>query len=76
MERLPLAVNELVSLKKTEDYAALLPELPAEFTRKELAQAARLSAGATSRAVRVWERAGAICQCGKRGRQYIYQREA
>ncbi|MCI8632796.1 MAG: hypothetical protein HFE64_04870 [Lachnospiraceae bacterium] len=76
MERLPLAVGGMVLLKETEDYAALLPELSEGFTRKELAQAAHLSAGAVARAVRVWERAGVISQCGKRGRQYIYQREA
>lgn len=75
MERLPLAIGERVRLETSSDFAALLPELPEEFTRKDLSAAVRLSATATAYAVRVWERAGCIVQVGKAGRQYIYQRK-
>ena len=74
MERLPLAIGEMITLRNPEDFAALLPELPEQFTRKELAAATRLSPSATGYAVRVWERAGSICMMGKQGRQYLYQR--
>ena len=74
MERLPLAIDETVRLETPSDFAALLPELPEEFTRKDLATATRLSSTATAYAVRVWERAGSIVQVGKIGRQYTYKR--
>ena len=74
MERLPLAIGDMVLLKEPKDFTALLPELPEEFTRKELASAAKLSQAAVSYAVRVWERAGSICRVGSKGRQYLYKR--
>lgn len=74
MERLPLAVGEQVFLKEKEDYDALLPPLPEEFTRKELAHAMHLSPARASYAVYVLERAGSISKAGKKGRQYIYQK--
>ena len=74
MERLPLSIEEQVWIRSAGDFAALLPVLPTEFTRKELASAARLSPQAVSYAVKVWERAGSIEKSGRRGRQYVYQR--
>ncbi len=74
MERFPIAIETMVELHTSSDFAALLPELPDEFTRKELATATRLSTAATAYAVRVWERAGSILQTGKIGRQFTYKR--
>ena len=74
MERYPVAIESMVKLQTPSDFAALLPELPEVFTRKELASAIRLSATTTAYAVRVWERAGCILQIGKSGRQFTYKR--
>lgn len=74
MERFPIAIDTMIELQTPSDFAALLPELPEEFTRKELASAIRLSNTTTAYAVRVWERAGSILQTGKIGRQFTYKR--
>ena len=74
MERYPMAIDSIVRLHTSSDFTALLPELPEKFTRKELAKATKLSAAATSYAVKVWERAESIVQIGKSGRQYLYKR--
>ncbi len=74
MERYPTAIDSIVRVDAPSDFAALLPELPMEFTRKDLAKAIKLSATTTAYAVRVWERAGSIVQIGKSGRQYLYKR--
>ena len=74
MERYPMAIDSIVKLYTPSDFAALLPELPDEFTRKDLAKATKLSATTTAYAVKVWERAGSIVQVGKSGRQYLYKR--
>ena len=74
MERFPIAIDSMIELQTPLDFAALLPELPEEFTRKELSAAIRLSTTTTAYAVRVWERAGCILQTGKLGRQFTYKR--
>lgn len=74
MERFPIAIGTIVELQTPSDFAALLPELPDNFTRKDLAAATKLSTTATAYAVRVWERAGSILQVGKNGRQFTYKR--
>ena len=74
MERYPIAIESMVKLQTSSDFAALLPELPEVFTRKNLASAIRMSATTTAYAVRVWERAGSILQVGKSGRQFTYKR--
>lgn len=74
MERYPTAIDSMVLLHASSDFAALLPDLPEEFTRKDLAKATRLSATTTAYAVKVWERAGSLIQVGKSGRQYLYKR--
>ena len=61
-------------LQTAEDYAALLPpDLPKEFTARELAKALGLPAGQGSAAANVLAFMGAIRQTGTKGRTFLYE---
>lgn len=76
-ERIPLALYRELWLEKKADWQALIPpELPNEFTRQELARAARFSQRQSAAAIRVLSGLGLCSQHGKRGRAYLYRRES
>ena len=61
-------------LQTAEDYAALLPpDLPKEFTARELAKALGLPAGQGGAAANVLAFMGAIRQTGTKGRAFLYE---
>ncbi len=73
LEFAPTRYLGTVSLKTAEDYAALLPpDLPEEFTARELAKALGLSAGQSSATAGVFSHMGAIRQIGRRKNAYLY----
>jgi len=74
MERLPLALDQLIALRVPEDYSALLPEsLPPEFTVKEFGKLCRMQEKAAWRSLHVLTLVGVVRKCGKRGRSELYE---
>ncbi len=77
IERIPTALVDEIELCCKSDYAALLPvALPAEFTVKAFARAARLSPRSAARAVTVLRELGAITFIRKEKNAFIYCRAA
>ena len=73
LEFAPTRFLGTVYLKNAEDYAALLPpDLPKEFTARDLAKALGLPAGQSSAAAGVLCFMGAIRQVGRRKNAYLY----
>ena len=74
LEFAPTRFLGTVCLKTPADYAALLPpDLPKEFTARELAKALGLPAGQGSAAANVLAFMGAIRQTGTKGRTFLYE---
>jgi hypothetical protein len=74
LEFAPTRFLGTVCLKTPADYAALLPpDLPKEFTARELAKALGLPAGQGSAAANVLAFMGAIRQTGTKGRAFLYE---
>lgn len=74
-ERLPNSVIDVLELSSPASIAALLPFAPeAEFTARELAVHIGRTSRRTHSALRFLVASGAIAQCGKRGRAFIYMR--
>jgi len=75
MERIPLALDKMISIRVPADYSALLPEhLPPEFTVKEFGKLCRMRENAAWRSLHVLALVGAVRKCGKRGRGEVYER--
>ena len=79
-ERTPLALAGQLDLRSPEDWrspqaqAAFFPAgLPAPFTSKDYAKAARLSLSAAQTALRVLSHMGATERQGKRGNLWLYE---
>ncbi len=74
-DRIPIEPVGEVVIHCPADYALLLPEqLPAAFTTKDFAKAARLSPKASQAAVNVLCSVGSIVRVGKQDRSYLYER--
>lgn len=74
-ERIPLRLQQELWLQSPEDFAQMLPQgLEEPFTVKALAKEGKISPALAAKAVRVLTKAGAICQVGKAGRAYLYER--
>lgn len=74
-ERLPVALLDEIPLESPEDFRRLVPEpLPEEFTAREFAREAKLTAKEASVSMNVLAAAGAVELRGKRGRAYLYRR--
>ncbi len=73
LEFAPTQFLGTVRLKRSEDYAALLPpDLPREFTARDLGKALGLPAGQSSAAAGVLCHMGAICRIGREKSAYLY----
>ena len=82
MERVPLALDAMVSLREAADYQQLLPgnvpgglpgNLPAQFTVQEFGKLCRMQQKAAWRSLHVLTVVGVVQKCGKRGRSDLYE---
>ncbi|MBE6629684.1 MAG: hypothetical protein E7624_02400 [Ruminococcaceae bacterium] len=73
-ELLPRALKEVYRLQTREDYAAHLPEMPAEFTAKEFGKSTRLGGYALYDVLAVFEGLGILAKCGTRGRAALWHK--
>ena len=74
MERVPLAMDAMISLQAPADYLALLPpDLPSQFSVKEFGKPCRMRQKAAWRTLHVLTLLGVVRKCGKRGRSDLYQ---
>ena len=73
-ERIPIALHDEIYLQNCTDYACFLPEtLPAPFTTKDFAKAAKRLPPAAQKAVHVLHHLGVIKRVGKTGNFYLYE---
>ncbi len=73
-ELLPRALTEVHRLSAREDFIALLPELPAEFTAKEFGKLTRLRGYDLYDVLAVYEGLGVLEKCGKRARAALWRK--
>ena len=73
-ELLPRALVAVHRLSTRADFAAHLPEMPAEFTAKEFGKATRLRGYDLYDALAVFEGLGLLEKCGTRGRAALWRR--
>lgn len=78
MERAPLALDAMISLRTSMDYHKLLRDygtaaLPPVFTVKEFGKLCRMRQDAAWRGLHVLCLLGVVEKCGKRGRSELYQ---
>ena len=75
IERIPNKVLAEILISSPDDYKLLLPEeLPQEFVAGELAKAIKRTSRYTFYILRLLVAAGAVKECGKRGRATLYER--
>ncbi len=72
-ELLPRALIEVHRLSTREDFRALLPVLPAEFTAKEFGKLTRLRGYALYDVLAVYEGLGILEKCGTRARAALWR---
>lgn len=73
-DRIPLSIQEQISIERIEDYMQFIPyELPAQFTRKDFQTAARLSPSVAQSAVSVLFHIGLLRRVGKSANAYLYE---
>lgn len=74
LERIPLSLLGQISLGGEEGWGELIPpELPREFTLKELQKAGRLSEKQAAAGIRVLRELGLCQRQDRRGRAYLYR---
>lgn len=73
IDRIPLCIGPSVMVRKPTDLVRLLPELPHPFTSKDFTRVTRFSPRASSYALSALKAAGCVVQCGRDGRNYLYQ---
>lgn len=73
-ELLPCALLAVYRLSTREDFLAVFPEMPAEFTAKEFGKSTRLRGYALYDALAVFEGLGIIEKCGTRGRAALWRK--
>ena len=74
-ERVPTGLIRIETYETAEDFASILPELPDEFTVAEFGTAAKLQNGYAGRMIATLVTLGALENCGKRGRAYLYKKK-
>ncbi len=72
-ELLPRSLTEVYRISSHEDFLALLPELPAEFTAKEFGKLTRLGGYDLYDVLAVYEGLGILEKCGKRARAALWR---
>ena len=73
-ERIPTSLVRIETFESPEDFAAILPELPDEFTVSDLSKAAKLRTGFVGKLAATLVTLGVIEKCGNRGRAYLYRK--
>lgn len=74
-DRIPINLEEEISINKVEDYTVFLPEeLPEQFTTKDYAKCAKVSITLSQVGINVMCSVGAIEMIGKQGRLKLYKR--
>lgn len=74
-DRVPVALNDIVTLGSPEDYAAFIPmSLPTAFTTRDFAQCAGISMDTAYTAINILTYLELIRQTGKCGRMKLYER--
>ena len=73
-ELLPRALTDVYRLSTREDFLAIFPETPAEFTAKEFGKFTRLRGYDLYDALAVFEGLGIIEKCGTRGRAALWRK--
>lgn len=72
-ERIPTELCDIVTLEKTSDFAALIPQALGErFTAAEFAKAAKMTPRAVGYAMRVLTTLGVIEHTDMQGKAYVY----
>ena len=73
-ELLPRALTEVYRLSTREDFLAIFPEMPTEFTAKEFGKSTRLRGYDLYDVLAVFEGLGIIEKCGTRGRAALWRK--
>ena len=73
-ELLPRALTEVYRLSTREDFLAIFPEMPTEFTAKEFGKYTRLRGYDLYDVLAVFEGLGIIEKCGTRGRAAVWRK--
>lgn len=73
-ELLPRALLAVYRLSTREDFLAVFPETPAEFTAKEFGKLTRLRGYDLYDVLAVFEGLGIIAKCGTRGRAAVWKK--
>ena len=73
-ELLPRALTEVYRLSTREDFLAIFPEMPPEFTAKEFGKSTRLRGYDLYDVLAVFEGLGIIEKCGTRGRAALWRK--
>lgn len=73
-ERLPINIVDEIILNDNGDYKKMIPEgMPAPFTTKDYAKAAKLSLSSAQTALNVLHYVSAVKRIGKQGNLYLYE---
>lgn len=73
-DRIPLSIEDIITLEEPNDYMMFLPNnLPEEFTVKEFAGAAGIDEGTVSTVLNILMSLGVVVRTSKRGRAYLYK---
>lgn len=74
-ERIPVDIADEIYLRSAADYARLVPEtLPASFTSKDFAKAAKINISRAQTALNVLSYVNAVVRTGKQGNFFVYKR--
>lgn len=74
-ERIPLTLVDECKIHHPADWQQLVPEsLPAQFTSRDFAKAAKLQLRYAQTGLNVLHHVGAVKRCGKQGQLYLYER--
>lgn len=74
MDRIPLGIQEIITIEQPEDYMQFVPyELEDSFTSQEFAEAGEISADTARMALNILYDMGTVKRVGKRGNSYLYE---
>lgn len=75
-ERIPVALHDVIHIRKRSDYREMLPpELTASFDSKDYSRHSRLSLSQARTALNILYYLGLVKRVGKRGNTYLYEKE-
>ena len=72
-QQIPVDLKEIYSYHSLQDYLDMLPELPKQFTKKELMKAAKRSEAWARYTLYTLEQCSLLRRCGKEGNAILYE---